>query len=170
MAKEQQNNAENEEAPGGKKSKKMLLVIIAAVVLLGGGVGGFFGYKALSAEEDGDTEQTVEKDNPPQEAYGVEIMIPEKPQTFNLKDPRRYISLQLLIVVPEENIEVQENIKKREAQIMDTLINILNEKSVAELKSREGMDDLKNQIRNRVTTFINEDDIQEVLITKYLIQ
>lgn len=175
MAKENEKPEENTEETGEKKKSggMMLIIIIAVVVLLGGGVGGFFGYQTLTAkEDDGEIEEVKEKKKPEKDPldYGVEIMIPEKAQTFNLKDTRRYINLQLKIVVPEESVETQENIKKRESQIMDTLINILNEKTVAELKTTAGMEDLKNQIRSRITTFISEDEINEVLITKYLIQ
>ena len=170
MADEEKNEATSEEEESPKKSKKMLFIIVGVVVLLAVGGGGFFGYKTLMAKEDVTEEPEEKKEVKELPEMGEIVAIPLAPQPFNLKDPKRYINFQIELMLPKEPASVKEQIEARRSQIMDMLISMLSEKTTADLMADGGLDQFKQEIKSRLATYYDESYIEDVFVTKFLIQ
>ncbi|MBN1516874.1 flagellar basal body-associated FliL family protein [Candidatus Sumerlaeota bacterium] len=166
MAKDNQTQA----ADAAKKSK-LPLIIIGVVVLAALGAGGFIGYQQIFAKapaEEGETGNGAGSEG--DEVALAYLDVPQTKQVFNLKEPRSYCHLQITVVIPEADEALKERLLNREPQLTDMLINIMNEKSTADLSSKDGLTDLKNEIRGRLDTVIDASNVQDVLIKQFLIQ
>jgi flagellar FliL protein len=60
---------------------------------------------------------------------------------------------------------VAEEIEKRKAQIRDIIIITLSSKSYEEVSSREGKDQLRNEIKDTINNFLTKGKIKNVFFT-----
>ena len=134
------------EAP--KKSKKMLMIIvIAAVVLLGGGAGAFFMMKGGSEAEAAP-------------AKGVVVAIDEA-LTINLADGH-YLKLKFSL---QQTAEVVEEVDTSEA--LNLAIDEYTGKSVAELSTEKGREEIKQKLLAKVIKAYTAEDVKEVMDIYY---
>lgn len=162
------------EAP--KKKGKLLIIIIAiaAVVLVGGGVGAYLLLKKPAAEKNADAhgeedagEEEVAKgdEHPP---------IYDKLEQFTtrLSDGETYLQCEINLKVADT--KVQEKIKTYMPEIRDMLLRLLSSKSVEEMSTVEGRDELAKEVQQNVNEILGikkaSKGVQKVLFPQFIIQ
>lgn len=168
MADEQTNEEKEEQAPKKKSSSKTILFIALGIVLLGGlGGGGYFGYQAIMGDNgDEPGGDPVGLEQPPE--VGKSIALLSAVDSFSLKD-NRYISFQLYATVAEEDEEAAKILKDRQVQIKDAMIMMFIQRTSAELKTEEGINSFIEEIRERLTEFIEAERIKKIEFGEFLI-
>lgn len=63
---------------------------------------------------------------------------------------------------------VAEEIEKRKAQIRDIIIITLSSKTYEEVATREGKDNLRNEIKDTINNFLTKGKIKNVFFTEFL--
>ncbi len=97
-------------------------------------------------------------------------------QVYNLGEPDRYLKATLVLELNVENKSekaaalLQEEVKKREAQIRDVIIRITSAKTFAMLNSREGKEKYKAQILKEVNFILSRGEIKNVIFTQFALQ
>lgn len=63
---------------------------------------------------------------------------------------------------------VQEEIDKRKAQLRDIIIIILSSKTYEEVSTREGKDNIRNEIKDTINSFLVKGKISNVFFTEFI--
>ncbi len=66
------------------------------------------------------------------------------------------------------NGEVQEEIDKLKPKIRDIIIIIVSSKTYAQISTKEGKDQLRDEIRDQVNLFLTKGQIQKVYFTEFI--
>lgn len=88
----------------------------------------------------------------------------------NLADPggRRVIHLKIEIRVDDDKVAAQ--LKEEESAIRDQVLRVLRGKTVADLAGEDGMDQLADEIMNRLNVTVADGRIRELFFTDIAIQ
>lgn len=81
---------------------------------------------------------------------------------------RRIVKVNMEIEISGE--KVQEEIEKRKAQIRDIIIFLLSSKTYEDISTREGKDQLREEIKDNVNAFLTKGKIVNVYFTELLYQ
>lgn len=176
---EQNAQAAGAQAPtqGEKQSKKMPLMLISIavvnmVVMLGIGFMMWQGRKKDAAEPK--IEQVIKGEH---ETQGLEE---HEEKTFS----GRIVPLETFIVnlagskgrrIAKVNIEFElagekvfSEIEHRKAQIRDIIIILLSSKTYDQVSNREGKDQLREEVRDTVNSFLTQGKIKTVYFTEFI--
>lgn len=142
----------------GKKSNKGLLIgIIALLVIVVIGVGvGVFAFSKLSSE----TEKKI-----------VEEVLTLEEIIVNINDPslKKYAKFSLAMSYDSKNKKVGENINANLHKIKDAIISIFKEKKASDIESSQGIEELKQQLKNKINEILGGEQIISVYFTNLLI-
>jgi len=185
MADDEEKSKEGADEPKKKKSKLILIIIPVVVIILGGG--GFFAYKTFLAPAGGDEESQAEthgqqakhtkKGEHGKKSKHGEAEQGEGPTFFslapfvvNLQDNigTRYLKLTLKLEL--EGPETEQEIKALLPKVRDALIILLSSKNYAEIGTVEGKYRLRDEIVKRVNRFLEDEPVQGVYFTDFVIQ
>lgn len=177
MAEDKTNNAETPQAAvatstdSGSKSKiLMILVIINMSVVLG------VGYMLWKSRQKPPTEiqQVIEGEKKTQEqektAVQEEIgkVIPLETFVVNLAGSKGRKVLKVNMELEVKGQEVIQEIDNRKAQIRDFIIIILSSKTFEEISTKEGKDNLRNEIKDNINTSLSKGKVSNVYFTELI--
>lgn len=155
---------EAKEKKGGKK--KLFLFILLGLLIIGIAGGAVFFLMGKKGEEGGEkgkaTKQVKKK--------GEVVYYDLEPIVVNLLDPtgKRFIQVRLSLEIPDKKAE--EEIKKREAVIKDTIISTLSGKTVEEVIVPEAKDKLKVELLSKINNALGEELVTNIYITQYIVE
>lgn len=183
MAKDAKPSLTEGEPP--KKSKKLLIIILAGVLLLlvaGGGAA----FLLLSGgdEEAAEEEEVVQEEKKPRRkkasADTPPVFVNLDPYTVNLipEEGQGDQYMQVVIALELEDMAADPIIKGQMPRIRNNITMILSSKKASELLSKEGKEQLAEEIREEVNQIIEpppkgkkaEWPVLSVLFTSFIIQ
>lgn len=153
-----------EKGKGGGKKKLFILIFLAFLVITiaGAGVFLFLGKKG---------EEGVEKEKSKKAKKSeATVFIDFDPIIVNLLDPtgRRYLQVRLSLEVVDKKAE--EEIKKKEPKIKDSILGILSGKTVDEVIVPDAKERIKGEILKKIKEDIGEDLVLNVYITQFIVE
>jgi flagellar FliL protein len=165
-------------APSGGSGQKPILLIALAVVnmLVVAGVGFmlFQNRKKEAAEPKIDQvikgEAEAQHKEATEEKEVVGKVVPLETFIVNLAGSkgRRVAKVNMELELQGET--AAEEIDKRKAQIRDIIIIILSSKTHDEVSTREGKDNLRNEIKDTINSFLVKGKISNVFFTEFIYQ
>jgi len=167
---EEAKEQEQEEKKGGKKK----LIIIIAVILLLLGAGGGAAYKFLvldKQKEEQKKEKKAEKiveEIKNVEELGIQFDVGTFIVNLQDRDADRYLKITVVLEVQDEKIKAE--LEKRLPQINDSITTLLFTKSSSELKTAEGIEQLKEEIIKRINAILPIGGVKNVYFTDFVIQ
>ena len=169
--------AEPAAAPAGGGQKNIILIALAVVnMLVVAGVGFMLyqGRKKEAAEPKlehvikGEKEaQDKEKEGGDEKKF-VGQVIPLEKFIVNLAGSKGRKVASVSIELEVKGTAVQEEIDKRKAQLRDIIIIILSSKTYEEVSTREGKDDIRNEIKDTINSFLVKGKISNVFFTEFI--
>jgi flagellar FliL protein len=164
MAKEKPKEAEAAPPPKPKRSlKKILIMAVLGIVLVGGGL---VAYLLLTD----DPTAAGKEAHASQKASKHAVTMPLDPFLVNLadKESRRYLKLKLELEVDSEG--AAKDLEKSQPRIRDALILLLSSKTYLDLASSEGKQQLKQEIKQKVTAIPGGNKVSEIFFTEFVAQ
>ena len=165
-------------APSGGSGQKPILLIALAVInmLVVGGVGFMLYSNKKKEAAEPKIEQVIkgeaeaQKKEATEEKEVVGKVVPLETFIVNLAGAkgRRVAKVNMELELHGE--QTAEEIDKRKAQIRDIIIIILSSKTHDEVSSREGKDNLRNEIKDTINSFLLKGKISNVFFTEFIYQ
>jgi len=166
MAKEKPQETEaplpNEKTKSKRSLKKILILAVLGLLLFGGGLGAYIlMVDDLPAGKEAQASQTTSKHV---------VNMPLEPFLVNLADreSRRYLKLKVELEVDNEG--AAKDLEKSLPRIRDALILLLSSKTYLDLSSYEGKQQLKLDIKKRVTALPGGGKVSDVFFTEFVAQ
>ncbi len=159
---------EQEEKKGGKKKFIILLIII--LLLLGGGAAAYK-FLVLDKQKEKKSEkkaQKIVKEIKNVEDLGVEFDVGTFIVNLQDRDADRYLKVSVVLEVQDNKIKAE--LEKRKPQVKDAITTLLFTKSSKELKTEEGIEQLKEEIIKRVNAILPIGGVKNVYFTDFVIQ
>ncbi len=164
-------------APAGGSGKQSLILLILAVINMAvvGGVG-FMLWKGRQAEAAKPTlDHVVQGEHDTQAAEHHEedkhVKKPVVPlETFivNLAGSKGRRVAKVNIELEVEKVDVQKEIEGRQAQVRDIIIMILSSKTYEYVSTKEGKNQLREEIKDTVNAFLSKGKIESVFFTEFI--
>jgi flagellar FliL protein len=152
----------NDKTRPKRSLKKILILAVLGLVLFGGGL---MAYILLvddpPAGKEAQASQTASKHV---------VTMPLDPFLVNLADreSRRYLKLKVELAVDSEG--TAKELEKSLPRIRDTLILLLSSKTYLDLSSYEGKQQLKQEIKKKVTALPGGSKVSDVFFTEFVAQ
>lgn len=178
-----EEKAKSEAAPAeaasasSTKEKPMLFIALSVfniVVVLGVGVMLFMGKK--KQDQVATIDQVVQGEKHEQEHEASEDpfigeFIPMETFFVNLAGSRggKIARVTLELEIEDKNSDITEEIERRKPQIRDIIIILLSSKTFDQISSKEGKDNLRDEIRGRLNSFLTKGKIKSILFTEFLL-
>jgi len=162
-------------APEGKGSKPILLYALVVLnMLVVGGVGAmlYLGKKKEAAQAtidkvvEGEAQAQVE--DKAKEDQFVGQMIPMETFYVNLAGNRGSRLLKVNMEFEVESDKLRDEIDKRKPQIRDLVILTLSSKTFKDLETRQGKENLRDEIRDTINAFLTKGKIKSVHFTEFI--
>ncbi len=163
-AKEQQ-----EEQSGGKK--KLIIIILLVLILLGGGGAAAYKFLVLDKQKEEQKEKKAQKiveEIKNVEDLGVQFDVGTFIVNLQDKDADRYLKITIVLDVQDEKIKAE--LEKRLPQVKDAITTLLFTKSSSQLRTAEGIEELKEEILKRVNAILPIGGVKNVYFTDFVIQ
>ncbi len=164
MAKPQETEAApaNETAKPKRSLKKILILAFVGLLLVGGGLGAYI----LLSDDPPAAKEAQASHGPSKHA----VTMPLDPFLVNLadKESRRYLKLKVELEVDSEGSAKE--LEKSLPRIRDALILLLSSKTYLDLSTYDGKQQLKQEIKQRVTALPNGSKVTEVFFTEFVAQ
>ena len=172
MAEEKAAPAEAAAPSGGSGQKPILLIALAVInMLIVAGVG-FMLYKGRQKEAAEPKIENVikgeaeaQKKEATEEKEVVGKVVPLETFIVNLAGAKGRKVLKASMELELKGEHAPEEIDKRKAQIRDIIIIILSSKTYEEVSAREGKDNLRNEIKDTINSFLLQGKITNVFFT-----
>ena len=161
---------EQEQTKGGGK-KKLILFLVLILLLVGGG--GAAAYKFLVLDKQKEQKKEKKAQKIVDEIKNIEDLgVPFDVGTFivNLqdKDADRYLKVTIVLDAQDEKIKAE--LEKRLPQIKDAITTLLFTKSSNDIRTPEGIEELKEEILKRVNAILPIGGVKNVYFTDFVIQ
>lgn len=161
---------------GGGKNNVILvaLAVINMLVVAGVGIMLYQGKKKEAAEPKiehvikGEKEAQAHDAENLDEKKFVGQIIPLEKFIINLAGSKGRKLASVSIELEVRGPAVQEEIDKRKAQVRDIVIIILSSKTYEEVSTREGKDNLRNEIKDTINSFLVKGKISNVFFTEFI--
>ena len=164
-------------APAGGGKNNIVLIALAVInMLVVAGVGFMLyqGRKKEAAEPKieqvikGEKEaQDQEKESGDEKKF-VGQVIPLEKFIVNLAGSKGRKVASVSMELEVRGTAVQEEIDKRKAQLRDIIIIILSSKTYEEVSTREGKDNIRNEIKDTINSFLVKGKISNVFFTEFI--
>ncbi|MBD3179644.1 MAG: hypothetical protein GF417_08535 [Candidatus Latescibacteria bacterium] len=173
---------EEKQKKSGKKGLKGLLaspIILVAIVLIAqGGIalmmvnligGNGAGSEGIGAEADRKWEESgSDSKDSPQEDRGKIISLDN--MVVNLKENNKLYYLKLKVGLEIENSDMEEEIKAREPNLRDIIIEHISSRKVSDLDSREERTALKKELHMKINQALRTGDLIKLYFSQFVIQ
>ena len=162
-------------AVGGSGQKPVLFIALAVVNMLVVAAVGFMLWKGRQKDAaEPKIEHVIKGEAETQKAESAEEkafvgkVIPLETFIVNLAGTkgRKVAKVNIELELKGEN--VAEEIEKRKAQIRDIIIITLSSKTYEEVSSREGKDNLRNEVKDTINNFLTKGKISNVYFTEFI--
>lgn len=144
----------------GKKSNTgMLIIIILLLIVIV--VGGVVGFLIISKNSNGGAvEQKI-----------IEEVLMLDEFIVNINDPslKKYIKFGLAITYNSKDKDILEDINSNIYKIKDGIIAIFKEKRVDDIQSNQGIEIIKQEIKEKIDLILEDNEIMSVYFTNLLI-
>ena len=153
---------------GDKGSRGMLtlLLILSGVMALGmiGLAAGMFMLWGAKTEQK--EAKIIEQKPEPGKIYDLGIF------TVNLADEEasRYVRAQVELEYSKVNVDLDKEIKERDAQFKDLVNTLLNDRKAAELSTSEGKERFRREFQLKVNQTLKFGAVTNVFLTQFAIQ
>jgi len=150
--------------------KKILIVGSAVMLLAGGGASAYYftGIGGTASEgEPGDQEPAVQE-MAEEEKEAFFHTLPPLVVSSNYNGSLRYLQVKLSILTRSE--ETLEKLRTNTPLIQNSLIMLLDTFKFAELDNAEGKEKLRTRAEEEVRNLINDERVESVLFTGFVIQ
>ncbi len=172
MAEEEKEDQKQEE----KKGSKLVLIIIVSLLVIILVVGGVVAYMLLSGDESSappkpqSSSQSERGGGSSADDLKVGAMFPLEPFTVNLlsESGRRYLKVELNLEMSNSNLQAELN--KKMPVVRDSVIGVLSSKTVEEISTRRGKENLKDEIIEQVNKRLEDGYISRVYFMMFVIQ
>ena len=160
------------------KGRKGLFIALAVTLLLlgGGGAGAYFWLSPGPAAEEhvAEPEATAGEGEADEEGpLEARAIVEFEPFIVNLADAdaSRFVKASISLAVTEEGLpaEIEEN-PVIGARLRSSILELLSERSAAEITSADGKDALRMAIREEADAILPEGRVAEVLFTDFIVQ
>ena len=178
MAEEKAAPAEPASAKGGGGTNPLLFVILAVVNMAVVGGVGFMLFKNKQKENADPKiehvikgEKTAQEKEEHEEKSFVGKVIPLETFLVNLAGTkgRKVAKVNMELEVKDNSGgSVSDEIDKRKAQVRDIIIIILSSKTYEDVSTREGKDNLRNEIKDTINSFLTKGKIVNVFFTEFI--
>jgi|WetSurMetagenome_2_1015567.scaffolds.fasta_scaffold76129_1 flagellar protein FliL len=151
-----------EKAKPKRSLKKILIMGVLGLLLVGGGLVAYVMFT--------DDPPVGKEAHASQAASKNVVNMPLEPFLVNLadKESRRYLKLKVELEVNNE--ETAKELEKSMPRIRDTLILLLSNKTYLDLASYQGKQQLKQEIKQKVTSLPGGNKISDVFFTEFVAQ
>lgn len=171
MAEETKEQEESQEGGGGKK--KLIIILVAVLLLLGGGGAAAYKFLVLDKQKEQENKKEKKAEKIVEELKNIEDLgVTFDVGTFivNLqdKDADRYLKVTIVLDVQDDKVKAE--LEKRLPQVKDAITTLLFTKSSQELRTAEGIEELKEQILKRVNAILPIGGVKNVYFTDFVIQ
>ncbi|AHI06942.1 flagellar protein FliL [Bdellovibrio bacteriovorus W] len=162
-------------APSGSGQKPILLialVVINMIVVMGVGYMLYQGKQKEAAEPR--IEQVIKGEAGAQHREATEEkevigkVIPLETFIVNLAGSKGRKVAKVNMELEVKGNHVLEEIEKRKAQVRDIIIILLSAKTYEEVSTREGKDNLRNEIKDTINSFLVQGKISNVFFTEFI--
>ncbi len=161
-------DAEEKPEEGGKSKKKLIIIVAVLVLLIGGGVGA---YLFLGGEEE-EAKLTPEEEQAQLELQAKQVgpMVTIDSFIVNIMDDQqsRYLkaSITIEVDVPEASMEINQ----RMAQIKDSVLLLLGNKTFSELNDLQGKIQLRAELINKINSILLKGKVKRIYFTDFVVQ
>ncbi|BCD68381.1 flagellar basal body-associated protein FliL [Nitratiruptor sp. YY09-18] len=166
----EETNEQQEEKKGGKK--KLIIILVLLLVIIGAGGGAAYKFLVLDKQkEEKQKEKKAEKvveEIKNVEDLGVQFDVGTFIVNLQDKDADRYLKVTIVLDVQDEKIKAE--LEKRLPQVKDAITTLLFTKSSKELRTAEGIEELKEQILKRVNAILPIGGVKNIYFTDFVIQ
>lgn len=177
-----EEKAKAKEAPApvvetSAKEKPTLFIALSVfniIVVLGVGILLFLGKKKQENVATMDQVVQGEKQEQDKEATDdpfIGEFIPMETFFVNLAGSRggKIARVTLELEIENKNSDITEEIERRKPQIRDIIIILLSSKTFDQISSKEGKDNLRDEIKGRLNSFLTKGKIKSILFTEFLL-
>ena len=158
---------------GGKQS--ILILALAVINMVVVGAVGFMLYKGRQAEKAKPTiDHAIQGEVETQNEEKKESKVIKKPlvplETFvvNLAGSKGRRIAKVNLELEVSKIEVQKEVEQRQAQVRDIIIMILSSKTYEYVSTKEGKNQLREEIKDTVNAFLSTGKIESVYFTEFI--
>ena len=153
--------------------KKILVISLVGLLLLAGGGASayFFVLKDNSAADDaalavdGETVEQIRQEKLPPALY---YTLPTLVVSADYQGRLRYLQVKLSVMSRDE--ETIELLQDNTPLLQDSLIMLLGSYEIADLESSDGKEELRQKAQTRISELIQNDGVESVLFTGFVIQ
>jgi flagellar FliL protein len=149
----------------------MVLIAVLIMFMLGMGGGLFLMWNKLSsldaqstAEAGEDSEQSADTERPLGPIVALETFI------VNLADKGGNRYLRVTMDLELENNELEDELNKRLPQVRDSILMILPTKRFEDISSAEGKTRLRDQIMEKINTYLVMGKITNIYFKEFVVQ
>ncbi|MBT8147028.1 MAG: flagellar basal body-associated FliL family protein [Gammaproteobacteria bacterium] len=153
------------------KKKLVLFSIIGVLILGGGGASAYFfvlkgdATEDLALAADGETPiETPQEKLPPAMYYNLPTLV----VSANYQGRLRYLQVKLSVMTRDE--DTLELLQDNTPLLQDSLILLLGSYEFTELETLEGKETLRKQAQTKIRELIQDDGVESVLFTGFVIQ
>ena len=161
-------------AGGEKKSKPPLLLLGVVVVNTLALIGmGYMIYSSKKAELTRPSMEPLVEGGLADRADGTTVeksgfSVPLDYFLVNLAEDQGQKLFKVEMEFDVDSVEVQEEITKRMPQVRDIIIILLSSKEYSQISTPRGKENLKEEIRDTVNSFLTKGKINKVLFTQFI--
>ena len=155
-----------EQGDKGSKGLLNLLLILSAVTVLGVIGLGAGVYMIWASKTEPKEAKVIEQKPEPGKIYDLGTFI------VNLADEEasRYVRAQVELEYSKVNLELDREIKERDAQIKDLINTLLNDRRSAELSTSEGKERFRRELQLKVNQALKYGAVTNIYLTSFAIQ
>ncbi len=160
---------EQEQQKGGKK--KLIIILVLALLLLGGGGAAAYKFLVLDKQQEQKKEKKAEKivdEIKNIEDIGVQFDVGTFIVNLQDRDADRYLKITIVLDVQDDKIKAE--LEKRLPQVKDAITTLLFTKTSNDLRTPEGIEELKEEILKRVNAILPIGGVKNVYFTDFVIQ
>ncbi len=160
---------EQEQQKGGKK--KLIIILVLVLLLLGGGGAAAYKFLVLDKQQEQKKEKKAEKivdEIKNIEDIGVQFDVGTFIVNLQDRDADRYLKITIVLDVQDDKIKAE--LEKRLPQVKDAITTLLFTKTSNDLRTPEGIEELKEEILKRVNAILPIGGVKNVYFTDFVIQ
>jgi flagellar FliL protein len=147
--------------------KKIVIIGLVAILLAGGGASAYYFVGLGGAEGEAGDQQSI-AGVVEEEKGALFHTLPTLVVSSNYNGSMRYLQVKLSILTRSE--ETLEKLKINTPLIQNSLIMLLDTFKFGELDNTEGKETLRTQAEEEVRRLINDEGVESVLFTGFVIQ
>ncbi len=150
----------------GIKGLLTILMILSGLILVLVFVAAGLSYMVYASKTDQKEAKIIEQKPEPGKIYDMGTFI------VNLADEEasRYVRAQVQLEYSKVNLELDKEIKEREAQFKDMVNTLLNDRKAAELSTSEGKERFRRELQLKINQSLKFGAVTNIYLTSFAIQ